>query len=392
MRILITTLHFHPLMPVAQALAAAGHEVAFVCSEDNRPVVEATKFPFFPAGTSMRELMPALMPRLMAIPPTERESWVMGEAFGGILPARILPDLLTICRDWRPNLVVRDAIEFGGCIAAERLGLPHASVEVGIFFPSSWVAQVAGPNLQPLRAGLGLPPDPDLDMLYRYLHLAFVPPSYQDPATPRPPTAHALRTVVFDRSGDEFLPPWTERQSDAPVVYFTLGVTFNVLARELFAQVIGGLRDEPIDLIVTVGRDQEPAQFGPQPPNVHIERYIPQSLLFPRCDLVVCHGGWGTVLAALGEGLPLVLLPIGADQPQNAARCEALGVGVTVGPEERTPEAIRAAVREVLANPTYQVNAERMRNEMAALPGPEYAVELLERLAVEKQPLFSDKR
>lgn len=390
MRILITTLHVHPLVPVAQALAAAGHAVAFVCSEDNRPAIEAIDFPFFPAGTSMRELMPALMPRMMAIPPSERDSWVMGEAFGGVLTERILPDLLTICRDWRPDLLVRDAIEFGGCIAAEHLGLPHASVEVGTFIPPPWVAQHAGPNLQRLRVGLDLAPDPTLDMLYRYLHLAFVPPSYQDPATPRPPTAHALRSVVFDRSGGETLPPWVRRQSDAPVVYFTLGVTFNALAKELFAPAIAGLRDEPIELVVTVGRDQDPAQFGPQPPNVHIERYIPQSLLFPRCDLIVCHGGWGTVLAALSEGLPLVLLPIGADQPQNAARCASLGVGVTIGPEERTPTAIRAAVREVLATPSYRANAERLRDEMAALPGPEYAVALLERLAAGKQPLLTE--
>ncbi len=78
-----------------------------------------------------------------------------------------------------------------------------------------------------------------------------------------------------------------------------------------------------------------------------------------------------------------------ADQPENAARCAELGVGVTVGPDARTPEAIRDAVRAVLADATYGTNAERMRDEMAALPGPEYAARLLERLAVEKQPLLA---
>ncbi len=389
MRILITTLHFHPLVPVARVLEAAGHQVAFVCSEDNRPAVEGVGFSFFPAGTSMREVMPALMPRMMAIPAAEREKLVMGEIFGGVMPERILPDLLAICRDWRPDLLVRDALEFGGCIAAEHLGLPHASVEVGIFLPPPWVAQVAGSNLQTLRAGLALPPDPTFDMLYRYLHLAFVPPSYQDPATPRPPTAHALQTVVFDRSGDESLPPWAERPTDAPMVYFTLGTALNVQANDLFARAIAGLRDEPITLVVTVGRDQDPAQFGVQPPNVHIERYIPQSLLFPRCDLVVCHGGWNTVLAALSEGLPLVLLPVGADQPQNAARCAALGVGRVVEPEDRTSGKIGDAVRAVLATPTYRENAQRLRAEIASLPGPEHAVALLERLAVEKRPIVT---
>jgi UDP:flavonoid glycosyltransferase YjiC (YdhE family) len=87
--------------------------------------------------------------------------------------------------------------------------------------------------------------------------------------------------------------------------------------------------------------------------------------------------------------LPLVSVPLGADQPLNAAACAALGVGVTVGPEERTPEAIRAAVRKVLAHPTYRQNAERVRDELAALPGPEYAVALLARLARDKQPILA---
>jgi len=86
----------------------------------------------------------------------------------------------------------------------------------------------------------------------------------------------------------------------------------------------------------------------------------------------------------------MVVVPIGADQPDNAACCAALRVGVVIEPHERTPEAIRAAVRAVLADPTYRQNAERLRDEMAALPGPEHAVALLERLAREKQPILSD--
>ncbi len=384
MRVLITTLHFHPLVPIAMALERAGHEVAFACSEDNRPALDATGFRLFPAGSSMAELMPELMPKVMALPEGERGRFVMASTFGGILPERIVPDLISICRDWKPDLLVRDSVEFGGCIAAEYLDLPHASVEVGVFFPTPLVADMAGLSLQRLRSGLGLPPDPSLAMLYRYLHLAFVPPSYQDPAVPRPPTAHALRHVVFDRSGDEVLPAWAGSLS-RPVVYATLGLGFN-RAVDVFAAVLAGLRDEPGSLVVTVGRNQDPAQFCPQPPNVHVERYIPQSLLFPYCDLVVCHGGWNTVLAALSAGLPLVLLPLGADQPQNAARCAALHVGRVIGVGERTPDGIRAAVREVLADSSYRSNAERMRAEMEALPGPEYAVALLERLAAEKRP------
>jgi MGT family glycosyltransferase len=153
--------------------------------------------------------------------------------------------------------------------------------------------------------------------------------------------------------------------------------------------ILVGLRDEPITLIVTIGRDQDPASFGPQPANVHIERYVPQSLLFPICDLVVTHGGSGTVLTALDHGLPMVILPISADQPDNAQRCEQLGVAKVIASNERTPDAVRSAVREVLGDPRYRKHADRLRQEMERQPGPEQVVGWLERLAIDQRPLVS---
>ncbi|HEU4785202.1 MAG TPA: nucleotide disphospho-sugar-binding domain-containing protein, partial [Ktedonobacterales bacterium] len=121
---------------------------------------------------------------------------------------------------------------------------------------------------------------------------------------------------------------------------------------------------------------------------VHIERYIPQALLLPRCDLVITHGGSGSVMGALAHGVPLGLIPLNADQPLNAERCVALGVGRVIGMGDIAPEAARDAVAEMLANPTYRRNAGRMRDEIATLPGPERALELLEQLANERRPLL----
>jgi UDP:flavonoid glycosyltransferase YjiC (YdhE family) len=110
-------------------------------------------------------------------------------------------------------------------------------------------------------------------------------------------------------------------------------------------------------------------------------------LLFPRCDLVVTHGGSGTVLTALDHGLPMVIVPVSADQPDNAKRCEQLGVAMVVVPHDRTPEAFRNALRDVLRDPRYRQTAQRLRDEMEQLPGPEHTVGWLERLAREKHPL-----
>ena len=85
----------------------------------------------------------------------------------------------------------------------------------------------------------------------------------------------------------------------------------------------------------------------------------------------------------------MVLIPMGADQPHNAARCEALGVARSLDAVEATAETVRAAVATVLADPTYRHNAERLREEIAGLPDPAHALALLERLAAEKEPLVS---
>jgi UDP:flavonoid glycosyltransferase YjiC (YdhE family) len=341
-------------------------------------------FPFFAAGTNPGAI--AEMPELTGLPPLARREALRTRVMPEILPARRLPALLALAAEWPPDLVVSENCEFAGRVAAERWGVPHATVQAAHAYPyAERQALVASMNV--LRASVGLPPDPDGAMLFRYLYLLCEPPYLQPPGEELPPTAHRLRRVPFDRSGDESLPAWVADLPRQPTVFATLGTAVNQTPG-IFPAILEGLRDEPVNLVVAVGRDRDPAELGAQPPNGHIERYIPQSLLFPHCDVVVSHGGAGPILAALSCGLPLVNIPIGSDQPENAARCAALGVGVTVAPEERTPEAIRRAVREVLATPSYRANAERLCGEMAALPGPEHAVVLLERLAAEGQPLI----
>ena len=107
---------------------------------------------------------------------------------------------------------------------------------------------------------------------------------------------------------------------------------------------------------------------------MRIERFVPQGEVLPRCRLVVSHAGSGSVLGALAHGLPLVLLPLGADQPPNAARCEALGVGRSLEATAATPAEIGAAVTALLASAAHRQAAERIRDEIAALPDPRQAV------------------
>jgi MGT family glycosyltransferase len=266
-------------------------------------------------------------------------------------------------------------------VEAERPGLPHAAVQV----TASRLAPnpAIGHPLNRLRAAHGLPDDPGLAMLHRHLVLSPFPPSYRDPAEIYPATVRVIRPVPFDRSGTEQLPAWVAHLPPQPTVYLTLGTAYNDRVA-IFTSFVEGLCDEPLNLIVTVGRDQDPSGFGRLPPNVRIERYIPQSQLFPHCDLVVTHGGSGTVIGAFVHGLPLVVVPMSNDQSGNAVRCAALGVGHVVPWATMTAATARAAVLRVLRDPSYRRNAEQLRTEIGTMPAPAHAVALLERLAVER--------
>ncbi len=397
MRVLFTTFpaygHFHPLVPLARALQQAGHEVAFATAESFRHAVEHNGFRHLAAGGDQAALlgdedMQSRTERLMRASPKERQRH-SADMFVGLFAHRMVPDLLRVAAEWRPDVFVRDLMEFGACAVGEHLGIPYATIQIGAVRPQEFHNEAMIQRLDALRATLGLPPDPRQEMLFRYLHLCFAPAMYLGHA-PLTPTTHYLKPAIFDQSGDERLPAWAEQLGGGgrPVVYATLGTVFNKMHNPLHT-ILAGLRDEPVELVMTVGRDQDPSVFGPQPPHVHVERYIPQTLLFPKCALAILHGGYNSVTSALSHGLPLVLVPIAADQPLNAQRCQELGVARVVNPLTMTPEQVRDAVREVLATPSYREGARRFQREAERLPGLEHAVALLEKLAADKKPLLA---
>jgi UDP:flavonoid glycosyltransferase YjiC (YdhE family) len=356
--------HLDPLLPIATAARAAGHAAAVAGRagvSDRAAALELEVFETEPVRTRRRRpLLPV---------DVERERSDFRQGFAARIAREKAAALLPVCAAWRPDALVCEETDFGGPVVAERLGLPHATVLV-IAARSFATPDLVAETLDELRAEHGLPPDPELAAIARHLVLVPFPPSYRDPVSPLPITAHAFRPA---RAPDP-------RPDEPPLVYFSLGTEFNIECGDLFARVLAGLRDLPVSVLATVGAELDPAELGPQPARVRVERYVPQAAVLPHASVVVSHGGSGSVLGALAHGLPLVLLPMGADQPYNAARCEALGVARSLDVIAATPADVRDAVAEVLGDPSYRMAAERLRDEFAALPGPEHAVALIEQL------------
>jgi UDP:flavonoid glycosyltransferase YjiC (YdhE family) len=381
---------FHPIVPLARAIIAAGHEVRVACPASFRGAVEAAGLPFVAAGSA--ELPSGLVAELdLARPDARLRSRLMlTRVLLGVQARAMVPDVLALIDNWQPDLILRGHLEYGGYIAAELRGLPHASTGAVNFPPPALYAAMLE-ALADLRSAFDLPPDPDGASMFRYLVLAPMPGRWVPPDAIVPPTIHFLRPEPFNASGAERLPPSvTALPSDRPTVHASLGTLHNDLPG-VYEAILAGLRDEPLNLVLTIGRERDPAAYGPQPATVVIERYIPHELLLPRCDAMLTHCGLNTIMACLTLGLPMVGVPITADQPRNAERLAALGTAVLIGSDDRTPEAFRAATWEVLSNPSYRRSAESLRDEIAAMPGAEHGVALLERLALERRPLLATR-
>jgi UDP:flavonoid glycosyltransferase YjiC (YdhE family) len=384
MRVLLTShglpSHAYPLVPLASALSEVGHAVCFATSPDLSAALRRLGFEARDVGPVWRD-----DPEIKRIQEGNsqhlgREHMLKGaELFISHLCPRMLPDLQGVVESWDPDVVLSEMGECSGALVAERAGLPSGEVCFGIEWPRSLQKRVIGGALDEVRASMGLPADPELERLRRFLALLFAPLSYQPPNLPLGKTSHVLRPELFDAIGDEGLPTWIDDLPDRPLVYATLGTLF-ASTPGIFEAIVDGLATEPVNVVATLGTDTDPLRLKGRASNLHVATYIPNSLLLPRCDALVAHAGYGTVMGGLCHGLPMVLLPLGADQFMHADRCEALGVAIALAPDSITPGAIRDALAQVRGEPGFRKHAQELRAEIASMQGVDRGVELVEEL------------
>src|SRR5262245_31826108 len=161
--------HFEPLAPIARAAKLAGHTVAIAGQPVMIATIEAAGFTALATPGATLSSTPERLPLLKL--DLEREDRDLREGFARRLARQHATAILELCAAWQPNLIVCDEIDFGALVAAERLGIPYATVLV--IAAGSFVRKEAvGEALGELRAEHGLPSDPDLTMLSRYLVLS----------------------------------------------------------------------------------------------------------------------------------------------------------------------------------------------------------------------------
>jgi hypothetical protein len=346
--------HVFPMAPLAEAAAVAGHDVVFAASDDFADRLPVPVLQGVPEGLGIDEATVEAKAEL-----TDREdpfAWPKA-MFGVVMPRHTRPRLLA---HWEaaglPDLVVHEALNAGAAQAAAEAGVPAVAFSIGLAPAEMFLGM-----LLPM---VGAPLGPVLD--------------------PVPPTWRGNGASTLDRIpirsvawSDATAAPPTWPPGDGPAVYLTLGtVSFgavDVLRRSVLETAARCGR-----VLVAAGPDGDPAALGELPDNVRVERYVDQARVIEESDVVVHHGGTGTVLACLAAGVPQLVTPQGADQFMNGDRLAELGLGRVVQNDADAGE-VGAAVGALLADAGVCRRVGAVRDEIAAMPAPAEAVDELER-------------
>lgn len=382
--------HFLPLVPFAHACARAGHEVRVAAPRSRRPTIARAGLDLQACADPSEDELGRLVASLAKLSRPDGHARMMSVGFATIATRAVLHDMLEIVDGWHPHVVVRESQEYAGALAAERAGIPHVRVALGLAAQEDDTLSLAAGAVDEVRGALGLPADPDARALRESPYLTFVPPPLEQPGAPEPPAMHRFRD---DRNGAQ-APRWIE--GDGPVVYVTFGSVAGLLGLypRLYRATLEQLADLPARILVTIGDDADPGDLGPLPTNVQVERWIAQDAVLPHADAVVCHGGYGSVLGALAHGVPVVALPMFADdQWRNARRLHDLGAGIALdgiraperrmldGPDPHAFRALPAAIDAVLRDAGYRRAARGLARAIDALAPVDAAAELLVAIA-----------
>lgn len=322
--------------------------------------------------------------------------------------ARLISDDLS---ELRPDVVVSDFFTVATALAAELAGIPRATLvpyhypavepgspffaglpfdPVGLMPPRTELGVVAWrtahrlharwlrrqrDELNAARRELGLAPRPELQgLIGRELTLVGSFPQLEYPRR-WPPHVHPTGPMLFDAPHPRVeLPP-----GEDPLVVVASS-TLHDPGMRLIGTTLAALRKEPVRVLAAIGRSGRRWK-GRVPANARVVDWGPYSQVMPVASLVICHGGHGTVVRSLAEGVPVLVCPAWGDQADNGVRAAAAGVGLTIPLRLFKPRPVRWAVRRLLGDPSFARRAEEIAGWSREHDGAERGAALVERYA-----------
>lgn len=382
--------HAFPMIALGRALAQRGHDVTLQTWTRWQEHVEAEGMSFAPA------------PEYQVFPQGPEPL----DFYEAVVHAT--HDTLPVVRELAPEVVVADILTLAPALAAELEGRPVATLIPHVYphsppdFPiyslgarlsrtplgrAGWrrahaivrrgLEQGRG-DLNTTRARLGLPPLAHVHGgISRRLAIVGTFPQLEYPR-PWPPGVHVVGPLMWE-------PPEAARPLEVPgdpelPLVLVAPSTAQDAEHTLLRAALRGLADAPVRVLATWNRRLPPRPL-PVPGNARVVDWVVYSAVMPRCEVVVCHGGHGTLARALSSGCAVVACPAAGDMNENAARLDWAGAGVRLPRRFVSPRSLRLAVERALSEPAIGLRAREMAAWSESHDPPGAAAALVERLA-----------
>ena len=403
--------HLNPMTALARKLQSRGHEVSFIGIPDIEPAVRSAGLSFvrycddeYPVGSMIKVLSPAATMRGLSLAEFAYRDLIPG------LNQAALEHLPGILAEAGIEALVIDTIHSFVELVPMSLDLPYVHVWnvlpvdcSGITPPAyfDWAYETTPDALernlagwksieqlmQPLwnvaqpwakSHGLDIDWSDPLATFSKLAVIAQTPREFDFPAFPWPD--QFLYTGPFhDDDGREQIPfPWNALASGKPLIYASMGTLVNGL-EQVYRTILAAAAARPeMQFVVSVGSNLNLDDLQPIPPNAVVVGTAPQLEILKRAALCITHAGLNTTLEALGQGVPIVAVPIGFDQPGVAARIAYHRVGEFVAIEQLTAERLSDLIDTVLNDPAYHKQARYFKDVLANIPGLDRAAEVIE--------------
>jgi zeaxanthin glucosyltransferase len=404
--------HLNPMTALARKLQSRGHKIVFMGVPDTEPVVRAADLDFVPFGEN-------------EYPPGSAAT-----RWGPVANLHGLDVIRYTARELTPGLIKAAFEHLPGKIAATgvdalildtayrlieivpmHLGLPYVQIWNVLHFDSSgstplalysWPHETSQEDLarnvdglkilgeiheriMPIaqsyaeRNGLEIDWSNPAATVSKLAVITQTPKEFDFPIPDLPPQFH-YAGPFHDNEGREPVPfPW-EKLSGKPLIYASMGTLVNGL-NHVYGAILEAVGAFPeMQVVLSIGKNFTPGDLGPVPSNTIVVPIAPQIELLKRAALCITHAGLNTALEALAQGVPMVAIPVGYDQPGVAARIAYHGVGEFVEVGNLTARHLSEVIAKVTANRNYRDKARWFQKVIAKARGLDLAADIIERV------------
>jgi zeaxanthin glucosyltransferase len=403
--------HLNPMTALARRLKSRGHEIVFIGVPDAAPIIKAAGLCFmpfceqeFPAGAVSKGY--AGVAKLHGLEVAEY-------SIGKLHPKRLraaLQHLPQILSESSIDALVIDTVHFFVELVPMRLGIPYVQVWNILHLDLSgqtppclldWPYETSSEGLFRNQEGVKrmyevLSPVTAVAKQYAMVHhldidfsdfsatasrLAVITqtPKEFDLPIPKLPSQFHYAGPFHDALGRESIDFPYQRLSRKPLIYASMGTLLNGM-QHVYREILESIRQCPdLQAVVSIGKNIRREDIERIPENAIVVQRAPQLELLRRASLCITHAGLNTALEALANGVPIVAIPVGFDQPGVAARIQYHRVGESLKLGELTSERLTPLIRNVLEGSIYHDNARRLQKEIQEARGLDAAADVIER-------------